>query len=76
MDAADSRVQKYKGRCYKLNGAKVQRSWMLQTQGCKITQGGGCCKLSDAKVQAKWNQLQCTVVHTWTLSTVVIYNTK
>ena len=48
----------------KLNCAKVQRSWMLQTQLCKSTKVAistvqsyrdiGCCKLNCAKVQRSW----------------------
>ena len=37
VDAAISTVQKYKGPgCCQLNCAKVQRSWMLQYQLCKV----------------------------------------
>ena len=51
----------------KLNCAKVQRSWMLQTQLCKSTKvldaaistvqkykGRGCCQLNCVKVQRSW----------------------
>ena len=62
---ANPTVQKYKGRgCCQLNCAKVQRSWMLQSQLCKSTKvvdaaistvqkykGRGCCQLNCAKVQ-------------------------
>ena len=61
-------MQKYKGRgCCQLNCAKVQRSWMLQSQLCKSTKvvdaaistvqsyrDIGCCKLNCAKVQRSW----------------------
>ena len=65
VQAANSTVQKYKGRaCCQLNCAKVQRSCMLPTQLCKSTKvvhaanstvqkykGRACCHLNCAKVQ-------------------------
>ena len=52
---ANSTVQKYKGHgCCQLNCAKVQRSWMLQSQLCKVANAS-----SSISIGMDMDAMQC-----------------